>query len=505
MGELSGQTPADARSLQHAGREPTRIGEHVLPDESIYRSIIDACPDAVALADLQAMIQFVSPESLRVLGVADPGDLVGRSVFDCVDPSDHPRLMENIANLLQGGPRRHTVYTAVRRDGSRLPVEVSSAMVRDAGGQPVGIMAVIRDVSDRVAADQALRARDELLRLPFDEAPVGMLLADASLSIIRANAAAGRLFGEAPADLVGRTIRDITHPDDWAASAEQAQAMLSGRINSFALEKRYLRRDGSTFWARATVAAARHADGRLLAVQGVLEDISQRMVAAEAAQRERRTLQYLLKASDYERQLIAYELHDGLAQCLSASWMQLQGYCELRSESPDQAEPFLATGLDVLQKAMREARRLIAGVRPAAFDDGVVSAINRLIDDSVSSVDQTVEFSSRCQFGRLAPLTELALYRIVQEALTNASRHSQSERVRIRLAQRGDTVRVTVRDWGAGFDPTLTRQNRFGLEGIQLRARLLGGRSYILSKPGKGTLIVADLPLVAAPAEVSAT
>ena len=91
---------------------------------------------------------------------------------------------------------------------------------------------------------------------------------------------------------------------------------------------------------------------------------------------------------------------------------------------------------------------------------------------------------------------ENAIYRIAQEGLTNACQHSKSEKVRVSLLQREDRVRIEIRDWGVGFDTKKVRGDHFGLEGIRQRARLLGGKCSIRSKPGKGTRITVDLPVV---------
>jgi signal transduction histidine kinase len=85
---------------------------------------------------------------------------------------------------------------------------------------------------------------------------------------------------------------------------------------------------------------------------------------------------------------------------------------------------------------------------------------------------------------------------IAQEGLTNACQHSKSEKVRVSLLQHGDEVRIEIRDWGTGFDPKAVPKNRFGLEGIRQRARLLGGKCSIRSRTGKGTWITVELPVV---------
>lgn len=99
-------------------------------------------------------------------------------------------------------------------------------------------------------------------------------------------------------------------------------------------------------------------------------------------------------------------------------------------------------------------------------------------------------------FHRLTPILEIAIYRIAQEALTNACQHSRSQTVRVSLVQDKDLVRLEVRDWGIGFDVTAVRDDRFGLEGIKERVRLLGGEWSLESQPGEGTCVRVTLPIL---------
>ena len=99
------------------------------------------------------------------------------------------------------------------------------------------------------------------------------------------------------------------------------------------------------------------------------------------------------------------------------------------------------------------------------------------------------------QFERLEPLLEATIYRIVQQAINNIQRHSRAERAEIRLTQQGDWIHLEIQDWGIGFDPSSVSEDRFGLQGIRERARLMRGRAVIDSAPGKGTQINVDLPV----------
>lgn len=152
----------------------------------------------------------------------------------------------------------------------------------------------------------------------------------------------------------------------------------------------------------------------------------------------------------------------------------------------------------MLQQGHFETRRLIAGVRPPILDEsGVLAAVSHLVHEHSRLKGLTVDYRSSVSFDRLAPALENAIYRIVQEGLTNACQHSKSERVRVGLVQRKDRVHIDIRDWGIGFDTKSVQENRFGLAGIRQRARLLGGKCSIRSTPGEGTRIAVELPVVA--------
>ena len=194
-------------------------------------------------------------------------------------------------------------------------------------------------------------------------------------------------------------------------------------------------------------------------------------------ERERRTLLHLLHSSDHERQVIAYEIHDGLAQELTGAIMcsKPMTFCENRTRI--RQRKLMAAGLTALRQSLAEARRLISGVRPPVLDEsGVVAAIAHLILElQARAGTPEISFQRDVAFERLSPVLENAIYRIVQEGLTNACKHSKSENVRVELCQDGDKVRIVVQDWGTGINLDELEDGHFGLEGIRQRARMLGG------------------------------
>lgn len=213
-------------------------------------------------------------------------------------------------------------------------------------------------------------------------------------------------------------------------------------------------------------------------------------------QENRRLIQELLDLQERDRQLVAYEIHDGFVQQATAALMHLRAFREMHGRDAEEAWETFDAAVRSVKESIDEARRLMAGLRPPVLDEaGVVAAIDYLSRDVHGGGTPQIEFSHAVQFDRLSPLVETTIFRIAQESLTNARRHSRSEKVRISLVQQGDRVRLEVQDWGVGFDPERVDNSRLGLQGIRERARMLGGLATIETSPDNGTRVVAELPL----------
>jgi signal transduction histidine kinase len=177
----------------------------------------------------------------------------------------------------------------------------------------------------------------------------------------------------------------------------------------------------------------------------------------------------------------------------------------LQAKQPQEAWATFDAGLSLICRSINEARRLIGGLRPPVLDEsGIVAAVDYLACETTESGETEVEFVHDVKFGRLASPLESAIFRIVQESLTNARRHSRSAKIRIELRQADNHIQIDVRDWGIGFDLTKVEEGRFGLRGIRERARLFGGQVSIETAPHQGTRISVELPLVERAGELAA-
>jgi signal transduction histidine kinase len=215
-------------------------------------------------------------------------------------------------------------------------------------------------------------------------------------------------------------------------------------------------------------------------------DLSER-VSRDAVRR-------VVEAQEVERARLARELHDETGQALTSILLGLKAL-EERVETDDR-QAAIAELRGLVVATLQDVRRLAVELRPAALDDfGLVPALERLCDTMFEQGGVAVDVQSYLDDQRLPAETETALYRIVQEALTNVLKHASAARVTVRLRQSERFVELLVQDDGAGFDPRGVRDGGLGLVGMRERVALLGGRMVVDSSEGAGTMLKAEVPI----------
>ena len=217
--------------------------------------------------------------------------------------------------------------------------------------------------------------------------------------------------------------------------------------------------------------------------------------AVELSERvSRDTVRRVVEAQELERARLARELHDETGQALTSILLGLKSL-EDRADTDD-GHVAVTELRDLVVSTLQDVRRLAVELRPAALDDfGLVPAIERLRDTVEEQGGLSVEVQSPLGDARLPAEIETALYRIVQEALTNVLKHAAATRVLIRLSRSEKTVALAVQDDGTGFEPEGVRDGGLGLVGMRERVALLGGRLTVESSEGGGTLLKAEVPL----------
>jgi len=219
-------------------------------------------------------------------------------------------------------------------------------------------------------------------------------------------------------------------------------------------------------------------------------------VAVELSQRVARdALQRVVTAQELERRRLARELHDETGQALTSILLSLSALEEVHDERELHAA--VAEVRELVRSTLQDVRQLAVELRPKVLDDfGLVAALERLTESFGEQTGISVHFQQLLPTaGRLPAEVETALYRIVQESLTNIVKHARATSVSVVLTRKDDSVSVVVEDDGVGFEPARERDGGIGLAGMRERVALLGGRLAIESRPGAGTTFVAEVPL----------
>jgi signal transduction histidine kinase len=215
-------------------------------------------------------------------------------------------------------------------------------------------------------------------------------------------------------------------------------------------------------------------------------------------QAERERLAEALALAERDRQLLGYEIHDGIIQDLTAAAMLLEGAARQATFATTEASESHATGLRLLRDSIAEARQLIGSLVTVESEAGdLVASLSKLVDRFRTDQTRPVTFTATVESLRLPPSIHHLLLRIAQQALFNAQQHAKASRLDVRLEATGNQLVLTVADDGLGFDPSCVPAGHFGLEGMQARAKILGASLQIDSAPGQGTRINVRMPVPA--------
>lgn len=229
------------------------------------------------------------------------------------------------------------------------------------------------------------------------------------------------------------------------------------------------------------------------------EELAALQAERDSLLREQALLHRSLELHERDRQLLAFEIHDGIVQDMAGAVMLLESAGRQASFETPAAESHYQRAVGTLLKSVAEARLLIRGLIPVVLDQaGFVASLQKLVQRFENDQGMQVSLMANVQLTHLAPAFEMIILRIVQESLINVWRHSQVQRAAVEVTQHDDQLLLVIRDEGIGFDPSQVKTTRYGLTGMKERARLLGGTAQIDSQPGQGTRVQVTLPLAQA-------
>jgi PAS domain S-box-containing protein len=484
--------------------------------ESRINLVFDSVGTGLAIIGPDRRALVVNRACSEILGY--PAEELTAVPFDhLVHPDDLAMTLESFQQRLEGVPvlQERVDTRLIHADGRVVEADLRAVPFR-VGDTIVGVLAEFRDVTVESALHRQVAESAEQIDAILEATPDALIVADDDDVILRTNAATKEIFGWEPEALVGQPVSILVGGPDRAAHAEYVdyykqtgkastpEGLAVGNFRGATGR----RADGSDFPVELAVAETGTRDGRKLFVAAI-RDVSERQAAeeqvgrlnAEVARRSQETqalMQQLLTAQEEERRTVAYDIHDGPAQQLAAAQMFLQAFIHDAAIVPAEA-PNLAKAKQHLEEGLNETRRIMSGLRPAMLDDlGLEDALRQLLVEVTEQAGVQLEFDSNGLEVGLPPTVEITLYRVAQEAVSNALKHSGSRHLVVRLTSARDGVRLEVQDRGVGFNTTSVRSpsegKRFGLVGMRERVTLLGGAFEIESRPGEGATVRVEIP-----------
>ncbi len=410
-----------------------------------------------------------------------------------------PRIVEEMQR------RGHVRYELLSRhkDGSVFPILVDATSVADDSGRELYRVVNVQDISGLKLAAEALGRSEALLRKVLDTLPVGVWVTDRNGKIIMGNRAGQAIWGGARYVGIGEygeykgwwadTGKRIA-PEEWglARAVTRSETSLGEVVNIQSFDGKF-----KTVLSSAVplLGEGGEIEGAIL----VQEDITERKAIEQDLLRSRERLRELAAYHDAvreeERKRIAMEVHDELGQLLTALKMEIS---LLRMRLDDNADLSARIGQmrELVEKTIAMVRNVATHLRPAALNLGLVPALEWLAQDFTLRTGVPCHLEMAGGEVQLPDAHATALFRIVQESLTNAARHAGASQVVVRLDRGEDSLRLEIQDDGCGFDPeVVSRAHSFGLLGIRERVLILGGSVDFDSGPGRDTTIVIAIPL----------
>jgi PAS domain S-box-containing protein len=459
--------------------------------EARFRGIFEQAAVGIAQVSLDGRWLHVNAAMRRIAG----HDVTGLWIQDVTHPDDLAADLAHLERLLAGEAESYTMDKRyVRADGSVAWVTLNRSVVRDPNHRPLYFVSVIEDVSERRAAEQALRDGEARMRAVVDAAVDTIVTIDQRGLVESINPAGCRLFGYACEELVGRNVSVLMPPPYRDEHDGYLGAYLRTgvkRIIGIGREVVGRRKDGTTFPLDLSVSEFAMHGRRMFA--GLIRDLTER----------RRLERQILDAGAEEQRRIGHDLHDGLCQQLTGLSFALEvlGQKLERRDAPEAAG--IRKVSELVDQAITQARTLAHGLQPVMLEaTGLTIALRELAGKAESMFHVACLFVSDGEVLVHDNAVATHLYRIAQEAISNAVRHGKARTIVIDLTAAGRELRLTITDDGiglpaaAGSARAAGRSKGIGLQTMEYRARAVGGTLAVRPGERAGTVVTCMVPLL---------
>lgn len=460
--------------------------EYLIKEQAeTFKAIIENTKESIYLLSPEfQLLQFNKTAKERILRGRGKELYPGADFREFLYPETTDGFYAMFNDALKGISRTEEIR-ALGVNGEYFWFQSKTSPVYDSKGELIGVTLLTEGIDDRKKAEAVLRESEEKFRSIVEQSLVGIYIIQNG-TLVYINPGFEKIFGYSKDELLNKmSFADLVHDDD----IKQVQSIYNKSINQQHAKKQYtfraIRNDGAVL--HLEVIASLISYNNQPAIIGTLVDITDRI------EEERRINKAVLDAQENERFQIGMELHDNVKQILAASGLFLD-IAQKKLDDKEAINNILSDLKTYNIEAITELRRLSHQLAPLVEED---TSLNEKIDWLINSLnlDETISISVHIDEFKISPdnNTQLNLYRILQEQLSNIKKYAKASRIDINIQSINTMIHLQVKDNGIGFDVTAKRGG-IGLENIRRRVQMLKGKVEIISSPGNGCEVNIQVP-----------
>jgi PAS domain S-box-containing protein len=472
--------------------ERKRADEAVKESEQRFRLVADTTPVLIWMSGRDKLCTYFNKSWLDFTGRSMESEL-GNGWAEGVHSEDLQRCLDTYTRAFDRREGFRMEYRLRRHDGEYRWISDIGAPRFGQDGSFIGYIGSCIDVTEQKRAEDTLRKSEERFRLAAQAGKMYAYEWDVTTDILVRSSESENVLGlTEPKRFTRQQFMDRIHPDDHAKFVA-AIARLAPDDPTSEVTYRFVLPDGALIWLKNRGRAFFDSGGRMLRVIGMVADVSDYKRAEEAVADMTRKL---VEAQEQERARIARELHDDITQRLALLAIGLDQFAEKHSDLPSEARGRMQELQQMTSDISADVHALSHELHSSALEYlGIVTGMRSWCKEFGERHKLEIAFEGH-EVPAAPQEISLCLFRVLQEALQNAVKHSGTKRLEVRLEEKAGGIHLIVSDAGAGFDLEAARQSRgLGLKSMQERIRLVGGTIAIDSKPLAGTTIHVTAPL----------
>ena len=471
--------------------------EKISKSEKRFRSLVENAEDIISLSDENGNRFYISPSIEKITGYSIK-ETINQPVYKIVHPDDIEKSKKMRTEFMKDpGVLKSISFRFLHKNGGFVWLEGTLInLLHDENVKAV--VGNFHDVTERKKSEEKIRLSNERFEMVSKATNDAVWDWNLDTDEIYWNEEIRSMFNYRAQDISnGNEWKIHIHPEDFKRVSKKIVYHIKNGIQNWQDEYRFRSADGSYKFIYNRGFILFDNDNKPYRIIGAMQDVTeinklQKSLSDEKIKRQRELANATIEGQEKERSEIGRELHDNINQLLTA----IKLYLNVASVNPAVKDDMINRSVENLSKCIEEIRKLSSSLAPPSLDAGSFSEVIKDLGEPIklaTAINITYKIDNE-NTNALADIQQLNVYRIIQEHLNNILKHAKAKNVNINIQYENNEATLLIRDDGQGFDVTVRRKG-IGFNNIQSRAELLNGKMNVISKPGKGCLLVVNFPV----------